>query len=150
MSEASATGTAAASATPPRRSGTHRQRVAEEEREHDGQGDRRPGRPAERGADDHAEHLADRAAREAVQGRREGESVERLLGVPAMLVVLRVGRHEDFTSRPTAAISSSVRSAWVVPELPITQWRTWSSSSLSATASTAFCTALICVRMSMQ
>ena len=37
------------------------------------------------------------------------------------VMAVRRPRHYDFTSRPTAAISSSVRSAWVVPELPITQ-----------------------------
>ena len=54
----------------------HRQRVAEEEREHDRERDRLVVAPAERGADDHAEHLADRAAGEAVDGRAEGEPVE--------------------------------------------------------------------------
>ena len=54
------------------------ERVAEEERERDGEGDRRHVGPAERGADDHPEHLADGAAREAVHGRAEGEPVERL------------------------------------------------------------------------
>ena len=47
----------------------HRQRVAEDEGEHDREHDRGGVAPAERGRDDHAEHLADGAAGEAVQGR---------------------------------------------------------------------------------
>ena len=48
-----------------------RERVAEEKRERDGERDRRRVAPAERRADREAEHLADAAARQAVQGRAQ-------------------------------------------------------------------------------
>jgi hypothetical protein len=54
-----------------------REQVAEEERE--GYRDRDRGRvaPAKGGGKDHAEHFADRAAGEAVQGRLHGAASER-------------------------------------------------------------------------
>ena len=76
VSEASASGIAALSASPAPQQRQHRQRVAEEEGEHDREHDRREVAPAQRGADDHPEHLADRAAGEAVHRGAEREPVE--------------------------------------------------------------------------
>ena len=83
VSAASATGNAAASAMPDAEQRHHRQRVAEEEREHDGERDRLPVAPAERGTDDHAEHLADRAAGQAVHGGAEGDAIQAGRHMPA-------------------------------------------------------------------
>src|SRR5262245_23812893 len=69
-----------------------RERVAEDERERDGDRNRRGVSPAEAGRDDHPEHLADRTAGEAVGGRLERRSVQRD-GVPGVLVV---SRHPTF------------------------------------------------------
>ena len=52
-------------------------RVPERERQHDGEDDRWQIGPAERGRDDQAEDLADRAAGQAVDRRLEGEAVDR-------------------------------------------------------------------------
>src|SRR5215207_9093788 len=51
------------------------QPVPEQEGERDGERDGAPLREAERGSDDHAEDLADRTAREAVQRGAEGDGV---------------------------------------------------------------------------
>jgi hypothetical protein len=53
-----------------------RQPVAEEEGEPDGQSDRRDRLPSECACDHEAEDLADGAPREAVQGRRQCETVD--------------------------------------------------------------------------
>ena len=54
----------------------HRQQVAEEERERHGEGDGRRVAPPEGGADHHPQHLADRAAGQAVRGRRDRRARE--------------------------------------------------------------------------
>src|SRR5215208_5284346 len=53
----------------------HRQRVAEEEREHNGQDDRRYVAPPQRGPDHHPQNLADRTSRETVRRRTERQPV---------------------------------------------------------------------------
>ena len=80
VSDASAIGTTARERHAGAQQRQARERVAEEEGERDGERDRLQVGPAERGADDHAEHLADGAAGEAVHGGAEGEPVERLPG----------------------------------------------------------------------
>jgi aryl-alcohol dehydrogenase-like predicted oxidoreductase len=76
VSLARASGTAVATGKTRPEQGDHRQGVAEDEREPDGEHDRRQVAPAERGADRDAQHLADRTAREAVRGRAERDAVE--------------------------------------------------------------------------
>src|SRR5262245_36913807 len=60
------------------------EQVAEEERENDGESDRRDVAPAECRGDGQAEDLADRAACQAVPGRSERDSVERCM--PAVMI----------------------------------------------------------------
>ena len=96
---------------------------------------RRPGSPRARR----------RAARASAQPsrRRPRAARRRRPGCPA-------AGHPRLTSRPTAAMSSSVRSACSSPSLPSTHERACSSSRPSATLSSAAWAAEICVRTSMQ
>jgi hypothetical protein len=80
VSDASAIGITALSAKPRAEQRQAGEGVAEEEPERYGERDRAPVGPSERGADDHAEHLADCAAGEALQCGAERHRVERLLG----------------------------------------------------------------------
>ena len=103
------------------------EQVAEEERERDRQRDRRPVAPAQRGADDHAQDLADRAAGQAVQGGGDGDAGE-------VVVVV----HRDVTSHlppgqespcpPSPAASAAAPAATSTPPAcrPASTWSTTS------------------------
>ena len=77
VSDANASESARLSGTPARRTETHRQPEAEHERERDREHDRGQVAETERRRDHHAEHLADRTARQAVQRRLDGGPRER-------------------------------------------------------------------------
>ena len=126
VSAASATGITAVERHAGAQQRQGRERVAEEERQRDRERDGGAVGPPERGADDHAEDLADRTAGEAVQRRAEGDAqsrlgavlVSRVMIVSGAVSVVLVCGHDEFLyprrmSRATAAMISSVLSALV-------------------------------------
>ena len=82
VSEANAIGTTVANAMPARSNGALVKAVAEHERERDGERRRRDIWKPGRGADHHANHLADRTASEAVKGRAQRHLSERDAHLP--------------------------------------------------------------------
>ena len=90
VSEANATPATRRSGSPGAQQRQARESVAEDEGEHDREHDRAPVREARRGPDGHPGDLADRTAREAVQGRAHRERRQRAArGRHLVVVVVR-------------------------------------------------------------
>jgi hypothetical protein len=96
----------------------HRQRVAEEEREHNREHDCRPGAEPQAGSDHHPENFANRATRQTVHRRAERRPVQRTpLGMRRSCVSSSRCRDARTVSMPAVVAVVAVRLHPLVPWL---------------------------------